>query len=68
MGQWDKKTREIWRRGHRQDRKKVSRDKRLTSLLNSIPYTDLSTYGDIDGVTEERFYDALDMNADVSMS
>lgn len=33
-------------------------DKRLTSLLNIVPYTDLSTYGEADGVTEKRFYDA----------
>ena len=43
-------------------------DSRLTSLLNMVPYTDLSTYGEADGVTEKRFYDALAINADASMS
>lgn len=46
----------------------MSGDNRLTSLLNLVPYTDLSTFGEADGVTEERFYDALDINADASMS
>lgn len=43
-------------------------DSRLTSVLNMVPYTDLRTYGEAGGVTEKRFYDALAINADASMS
>lgn len=40
---------------------------RLASVQNLVPHTDLSTYGEAHGATEERFYDALDINADASM-
>lgn len=43
-------------------------DSRLASVQNLVPHTDLSTYGEAYGVTEERFYDALDINADASIA
>lgn len=64
---WDQKTREIWE-GQRQERRRVCGGQQTNICPKSGPHTDLSTCRGADGVTEERLYDALDINADASMT